>query len=394
MPEKQRLNIIYSNIGRGHPYYLDGLVEVFQSKYGDQIDLNTTDVFSLSSGLSGLMWKLVKKLYLIGSQGGLIGKFYERFRRSRRADKRGRLESILASGLRRFLADNQAPTLVAHPLLVSMINNLVPVYYQHGEIAAPDESLVIGADKIYVPMNETYNRFIEAGISEDRLLLSGLCIEPELAEKAEQYYHSRIKRISDNYQLCGGLFSSGAEPKQHLEKIILAVNSIKNGGGKGLIFCRAGGRLEKLIRQRLNIKILKTGFDTAELNSSLEKNLIVAVKYFNRHDENENLLRLFKYLDYFVAPSHERSNWAVGLGLPMFILHPIIGTFSPLNRQFLLESNVAADMENNSKAEHLYEYIRQLQTDGTLSNMARHGLGPDLYGFERIAENLISEIKQ
>jgi len=101
--------------------------------------------------------------------------------------------------------------------------------------------------------------------------------------------------------------------------------------------------------------------------------------------------RLFRSFDYFVAPSHERTNWALGLGLPMFVVDPPLGSFAPLNREFLLAHSVARVIANAREASDLGESLDKLHKSGELQQMAAAGWGRyDAQGFSRIAEMLQS----
>ena len=93
--------------------------------------------------------------------------------------------------------------------------------------------------------------------------------------------------------------------------------------------------------------------------------------------------------DFVVAPPHERSNWALGLGLPMFLLMPTIGPYAPLNLQILLKHGVADVLENDAAARELGEITRQLRQGGQMTDMAKAGWGRlAINGFDCIAEFL------
>lgn len=393
MNVKHRLNVLYTNIGRGHPYYLDGIVESLKIKYPDEIKLNIVDPFLLSRGLSLKLWRLIRWLYRAGSQGGIIGRLYSGLRKGRRPGRYGLLEKLLARDIRKHLKKEYFSTLVAHPILVPMISDIVDVYYQHGEIAVPDEAIVEGSRSVFVPLKISKNKFQSAGLPKNNIIMTGLCIERQLIEKAADYFEQRLSRIKSGSPLCGGIFSSGAEPVRHIEKIKLIIDSVKKSGGRVCLFCKKGGFLEKLIKTDLKLKILQNIEDLEEFESIIRSENIVAVSHKNRKEENDFLVQLFKYLDYFVAPSHERTNWAIGLGLPMFILSPAIGTFSPLNREYLLERGVALDLDTNQKAIDFGETLSDLVKNGTLFKMVQNGFGKyDVNGFESIADYLKTEL--
>jgi hypothetical protein len=393
MSTKRQLNILYTNIGRGHPYYLDGIVEAIKTKYPDEIKLNIVDLYFLSRRLSLKLWHLVRWLYRTGSQGGTIGWLYGGIRKGRSSGHYGFLEKCLARDIRKYLLKENFPTLVAHPILVPMISDIVDTYYQHGEIAVPDEAVVKGARAVFVPLDTTKIKFQKAGLLDNRIITTGLCIEKQLIEKARDCFTRRLLRTKNNEPLCGAFFSSGAEPAGHIYKITLMVNSLRKSGGWACVFCKKGGSLESAITSRMKLRILDNINDVEELERTMRTDNILGFSYKNRQEENDFLVHLFGHFDYFVAPSHERTNWAIGLGLPMFILSPAIGTFSPLNRRFLLEKKVAVDMDTNQKAIDFADMLSDLVKNGTLAHMAQNGFDKyNINGFESIADYLRGEL--
>jgi hypothetical protein len=389
MSSKPVLNILYTNIGRGHPFYLDGVVQKLKSNYDDDLELNIYDVFELSRGVPRKLWEMARFLYKAGSQGGVTGRLYGALRARREPGKKSFAEKIMARDLRNFLKKNRHPTLVAHPILVPMISDIVPTYYQHGEIAVPDEAAVSGASRIFLPLPICKDRFACRGIPDDLLTISGLCIENGLRADARDYFEKRFQRLAGNTILTGGFFSSGAEPHQHVKKIILAVLSLSKSKQKGIIFCRHGERLAAALERCTKVPIYSSAEAVKILGESESGKDIIAVSYRNRHEENKAADLLFGHLDYFVAPSHERTNWAVGLGIPIFILHPIIGTFSPLNQNFLTEEGVGFDLKGDKEAGKFATLLLEFHREKILISMAEKGFGKyDINGFQNIAEYL------
>lgn len=390
MKNKPVLNVLYTNIGRGHPYYLDGIVRKLRTKFVDSIDLNVVNVFAISRGVPLRLWRAVRWLYRFGSQGGPVGRLYESIRKGRRAESQGLIEKQMGRSIRRYLTTQRHPTLAAHPILIPMISDLVPAYYQHGEIAVPDEAVVKGAVKVFVPLDECRKKFCRSGVDENCIMVSGLCIEDELVQNAEEHFNNRISRLKGGYTLTGGFFSSGAEPRRHIRKIISAVESVAKSRQKAIVFCRENGELQKAITRDLRIPTYSCSGNFEKIANSEE---VISVSFRNREEEDALTAGLFERLDYFVAPSHERTNWAVGLGVPMFVLHPIIGTFSPLNRDFLLREGVAVDIDSDRKASEFGSFLLKLRENGTLAEMADRGFNKyNINGFERITETLAKEL--
>jgi hypothetical protein len=389
MAEKPILNIIYTNIGRGHPYYVDGIIEQLRRHASDRIKFQIKSVFGLSRGKSKALWHLARILYYRGSQGGAIGKLYGAIRRRRRIDRRGLAENMMARDLRDYISRNRYPTLVAHPLLAGFIADLVPTYYQHGEIAVPPEAVVKGIDTVFVPTPESAARF-EGRESEVKVLVSGLCIESDLVKMAERCYSARLGRLESEGPLTGAFFSSGAEPIDHLKKIIEAVASLSGSGYPVFIICREGGRLIKMLARIDTWRFVKNDADLEKGRMDIGPLVIV---YRDRDSLNRLTVRIFEHFDYIVGPSHERTNWAVGLGLPLFILHPLIGTFAPLNRDFMTNKKVAWEIRTEAEASKFVDILNRHRQTGRLAKAARNGFGGyDINGFEKIAHHLAEKL--
>lgn len=332
-------------IGRGHPNYLDSFLKVYAGK---------TLVVKKE-------WKIMKGLYLLGGKGGICTKIYNRLR------QRGKIPEILLSFLRRDLervVENAKAVMVSHPILVRILQGRYKVFYLHGEIAAPKESIVF-ADQIFVPLPVTKEKFLAAGIPEERLSVSGLVIEPELIPIAEQSFQKRIKRLERKERLTVAFFSSGAYPKVHIKKINQAVAGIEKFDIQVFLFSGNNQRLARYWKKR---------FPKANI-------------VFSRHreEENEKLAEIIEELDCFVAPAHERTNWCCGLGLPLFSLLPHIGSYASLNYQFAYSQGVALPL----KPENFGEAILKLREKGKLQKMVENGFGKfPINGAKRIAERI------
>ena len=87
--------------------------------------------------------------------------------------------------------------------------------------------------------------------------------------------------------------------------------------------------------------------------------------------------------------SHERSNWAMGLGLPMLLVDPSLGSYAPLTREVLLQSRVCHLIRSRRDAVESSAVIGRLQRAGELVRMAQMGWGRfDIQGFRCIADAL------
>jgi hypothetical protein len=297
--------------------------------------------------------------------------------------------SILAAGLRSRFSTGAEPLVVSHPILIGILRGRGGLIYQHGELVAPDESLVKGADLVIVPTTAVAERFAAIGYSTEQIVISGLCIEPSMVRQAADAFTSRIDRISGNGPLTGAYFSSGAEPKDHVDRLIAAAVAAASLEHRVIIFAQRGGS----VAQRAIAALQKHQIHFAQIDAS---NMIppdrppaLLVEHQNRREETILSGRLFPEFDYVVAPAHERTNWGIGLGLPMFILEPSKGTFAPLNLQLLRDHQVAISLSSMNHAASFGARLDTLRNRGTLLAMARSGWRRyDISGFETIASFL------
>ncbi len=378
------INAVYLEIGRGHPFYLDGVLEALNRR---GISYTRTDVADISRGVAGIGWKLVNRAYELGARGGLTSSLYHKARQRRKPENYGILERTLAREIRALSRATPGLYLVSHPLLVPMISPQRQVFYVHGEIAAPGEAAISRAEIIFVPLQETKASFVEIGLDPSRIIVTGLCLEPGLTEKTKDSFEKRCERLARNEVLTGAFFSSGAEPPLHIRKIAKALKSLRESGQSAIVFCKAGGRLEKEIRDRLKIKPLLASSPLSELCDDMPNNQIRAFSFSSREEESALTAKLFEQFDYLLAPSHERTNWALGLGLPFFILYPLIGPYAPLNRRFLLDAGAAKELRDDRSAESLGRFISVKYNREALLQMAKSNFGKyNIDGFNAIAD--------
>jgi len=185
------VNFLYTNIGRGHPHYLDGIIECLpQDRVG-----RVTDVFTATSGLARAGWKMARFVYHSGGRGRRYAAFYNRLRARSDYNRGGLVQSVLGRRLRQAFLEDAAPVVVAHPALVAILRGKPGLIYQHGEIAAPRESWVSGWHRVIVPLAHTADTFRAAGFAPDSLFASGLCIEPALVAQAEDALNDRLELL-------------------------------------------------------------------------------------------------------------------------------------------------------------------------------------------------------
>lgn len=393
MPETSNLKnaevvFLYTNIGRGHPGYLDGLISVMDKSYSD-IPNVSTDVFAVSKGPSLAAWKLVRKLYLWGGQGGLITALYSLLRKvSGTGEGGGVLYNLLGRDLKKWLHGYSGKVVVAHPIIARILSGQNRVIYQHGEMAAPAESLVGECDRILVPLEETAGVFRGAGIADEKLVVTGQCIETDLLPLAENAYENRLERIRGEGYLTAGLFSSGAYPARHMRRLRLAARSLLRAGYSVIFFAGQSGRA----RHRFLRWLSEDGSEVADNPDGSPR--MQVLRSLNRAEDNKLVASHFDRLDFFVAPAHERTNWSVGLGLPQFILTPHIGSYAPLNAELAVGRGVAVEIGSDAEAASLGQTVGQLRAEGKLFRMAENGFGrTELSGFERAARVAVDSCK-
>lgn len=385
-----RLEFLYTNIGRGHPFYLDGIAEALIRQGGISLVRRERDVFELSRGFSRVAWRAARWLYRSGSSGGPAGMVYGKLRRGVDHNNPGLLTRIMARDIRRKLLGTNDPLVVAHPSLVGMLAGRECLYYQHGEMVAPSESLVRGASCVFVPTDDVAAAFVSAGYERQSIFVSGLCIEPAIRRQAADSYAARIERIGSELPLTAGFFSSGAEPSPHVDVLADCALSALRNGHRVIIFARQNGKLSRAAVHAMHQS--RRDFAVVDRSNIVHQPLPAAavVEYSDRREQTALTARLFPQLDYFAGPAHERTNWAAGLGLPLFVVEPCIGPFAPLNRDLLLQLGVGAVIGRDCHAREFGSFVSELRERGHLQRMASSGWGVyPIDGFARIADLLI-----
>jgi len=381
------LQFLYTDIGRGHPFYLDGIIEALERRGGPTFEKRT--VFELSRGLSGLAWRGVRQAYLKGSSGGLFGGFYASVRRSNDYTRTGLIGKMLGRDIVRFARRSAGPVVVAHPLLVGLLREHARVIYQHGELMTPDEALVPGAEIVIVPTDTVANRFLAAGYRSEQVFVSGLCVEPAIAAQAETCFEQRMIRLKGDEPLTGLFLSSGAEPGDHVRHIVTSAASCFGEGYRGIVSARAGGRLERAIKNDWAGRWLI--YHPLSSDGLWPKDVGRAglVTFRSRQEENDLVARRFPEIDFLVAPSHERTNWSMGLGLPTYVLTPPVGPYAFLNWLLLSETGVGSPVDvGGLGAADLGSRIRNQRSSGKMAVGAELGWGRPIDGFAKIAAML------
>ncbi len=355
--ETEQIDFLTTNVGRGHRFYLEGLIGAL-NELTPETETELYHAKEVGGPLARPGWQLINSLYRRGSRSDWFGSLYSRIRSDSDPNSDSAALRLFGAGLRHWWKKRGNPLVVDHPLLVKLLDSLSvrPVLiYMHGEMVAPNESLVTGADLTIVPTEEIQNEFIDAGVASEAVAVSGLCLERALVPLVCDARELRLKRISASTPLTGAYFSSGAEPSEHCSLIVHALRDCLNAGHHAIVFATTDGRLANYIK-----------------DSELRKYSQLALKLYSTiHEEESQLASVFKELDYFVAPAHERTNWAIGAGLPFFILEPCFGSFAPLNRDLALNNANAKLISGPDEISGFGAYLNELQESGGLLLMNR-----------------------
>ncbi len=353
-----RLIAISSEIGRGHPSYLDSVLLAFSRlpESGQEI-LSQVTLDQVCSGTSKYAWNLARSLYHAGAQGGIRTGIYNRLRKS---GKPSPLQlAVLGSSLRKRLAGFTGICLVEHPLVAHILAPVCRVAYLHAEIAAPPVAAVPDAWRTFAPLESTASGLQALGVKRSALSVTGLVIEPELVRLAESAFKARLRRLNSDTPLAIGFFTSGAYPRPHVRLIVDGVRSCLDVGHRVIVFAGTDPKESGRLHRRL---------------PASARSLQVIV-FDSRRQETTVTAETFPQLDVMVAAAHERTIWAVGLGLPMFVLLPHIGPFAPLNCRFAEEQGVCLPVTAVPDAERLGLTVSGLRRAGRLRQMAESGFG-------------------
>lgn len=367
---------VCSEIGRGHPAYLDSVLLALSRLTADS-GLPRLTVPELCTGTSGLAWKLARLGYRLGALGGPATWLYNRLR-SPDARPSGLQLSLLGANLRKTFAGYEGICIVDHPLLAHILTPVCRVAYLHCEIAAPGLAAVPQAWRTFVPLESTRQKLLAAGCQPSAVCVTGLVIEPELTDIAESAFHARIARLASDRPLTVGFFSSGAEPRPHSSNIITGTASVTRAGHKALLFSGTG-----------MLRAAKTQLALRRQGVPEESARVIWTR--NRQHGTGRAVEFFPDLDVLVAAAHERTNWAVGLGLPMFALLPHIGPFARENFEFASAQGVCLPLPDTAAAAGLADNIAGLRRSGRLVEMARNGWGRyPITGADAIVRSLLA----
>ncbi len=368
-----------SEIGRGHPSYLDSVLLALSRL--TQTQLECRKLPNMSTGFTRLAWRFVRTVYQLSGLGGPATWLYNRLRHPDARPSKWQL-SLLGSALRHSFAGYPGTVLVDHPLLAHILADTCRVAYIHGEIATPGFCAVPSVWRTFVPLDTTAKTLISRGLKPESISVTGLLIEPQLVQQADKTYTDRLQRLSctSTVPLTIGFFTSGAHPRPHLSRIMHAVASVTRTGYRAIVFWGLGWL--RAARAQLFLR-----------RFTLPDKSVQPVWAHTRQDETARTAEIFPQLDILVAAAHERTNWALGLGLPMFALFPHIGPFARENFAFAQNQGVCLPLQSTKDATVLGSTLHTLRKNGRLVEMSRAGWGKySITGAETAARSLLANV--
>jgi hypothetical protein len=298
---------------------------------------------------------------------------------------------MLRRDLLEYVRDYAGICLVAHPLLAHMLQDRHRVFYLHGEIAAPPESAVRGAERIFVPLPETREKMVNMGIPPEALRETGLVLEPEISGDLDAVVRQRLARLDSEQPLTIGFFISGAYPRWHVKLIREGVRSCYRAGMRIRAFWGTNVREVRGFVHALREFSDDVAVDTPEAKMRADANIIV-VTATSREAETIRSMKYLPDLDLFCAAPHERVSWAVGAGLPQVMIGTPIGTFAPENRAFVLNAGCGWELCGEEQFSRLGQEVVALRQQGRLREMVEAGRKiTTISGTRVIVEDLLAE---
>ncbi|GEM_PF-2118231 len=387
MSDEKKLQILYTGIGRERQFYLDGLVSALENLASNRPVIEINNAFRLSRGLSFSLWKLIDLLYRLGNQRGLAGMISRQICGRPDSLDLNPLTKALTGNIRHFYRDKAEPVVITEPLLVSPLASVSDVIYLHGNIAVPPQSIPRVASLILVPVDEARDRLVRSGIPDQVIRVTGLCIEQALVESLGIDFTKRLARIREKEKLVGAFYCSDTEPAVQVKNLTSLLNSLDISNQRGIVFCKAGGRLEKALMNSLSVRRFVPGKREERFHEAIAKSHILAVIYNDRKQIDSFTTDLFRYFDYLVSPANERSSWAAGLGIPMFIMNSLAGPSEKSNRNFLLRQGLAVDIGENNNIASFSNLLEEYRDSGKLLDLAASGYNKlPITGFKLAAE--------
>lgn len=395
MPPEEPAVAIYTDIGRGHPSYLDSVLLSLKWHHKPVYRrIAQTNVFEISRGLSLTGWRAVRSAYRLGSRGGFISSIYSRFRSSRSEfDPKSAVVRILQRDLLEYLSGYKGICIVAHPLVANMLKKEHRVFYVHGEIAAPPESAVRDIERVYVPLGATAEKMRSYGVDPEYIVKTGLVLEPMILNDLSGVIFDRQVRLdSRDAKPAVGFAISGAYPREHVRFMTESAIALLEYGCKVRFFWGSN----TVEANRLQLHLIKAGFEPVITSVPYEPVQFDPAVIVTGRREIETTIstKYIPQLDLLVAAPHERTNWAVGAGLPIAALTPTIGSFAPENLAFILERGCGFAVSTRDPADKLVSQIVRYTKSGKIIDMVRSGTTmKNIKGAKRIADDIAQKLQ-
>jgi hypothetical protein len=394
-PTEPRVIALSTEIGRGHPSYLDSVWQVLQRRLRPYA-LRRTTVFESSQGRALAGWRALRGLYGRGAASRLTISLYNLVRGVPASSaSSSRVLRVLGRDLRTAFHGFPGICLVEHQMTARILSDVCRTWYVHAEVSAPDECMFPGPERVFVPIDATEQQFLSCGLEPSRIIRTGLVIEPDLAAGAHDVFQQRIEHIASGRALRVAFFTSGAYPAPHIRKIMLGVRSVLKQRMRAVVFCGMNPGFVHAMMKRADDWRAESEVDSNPGAPSPvpPKSALTIVYRSDRRADTATAVRYLPAIDVFVAPAHERINWALGLGLPLAALFPMIGNNAQANYDFGLSRNVAFPLRTDNDARNLGPTLEKLRRNGTLAAMAKSGFGQfPIDGAERIAQEVIGQL--
>jgi hypothetical protein len=232
--------------------------------------------------------------------------------------------------------------------------------------------------RTFVPLPAAGLRLQAFAVEPAAVTVTGLLVEPLLADVAESALRVRLARLESVEPLTVGLFLSGARPRPHASRMVTVAESLARAGHRAILFWGTG----MLDASKVQFELRRRGIpdDAARVVWSR-----------SRADETTRTAEVFASLDVMVAAAHERTNWAVGLGLPMFALLPHIGPFARENFDFASQQGVCLPLASSADAAAFGSTLDTLRRSGGLAEMARAGWGRHPINGAAVAARILAD---
>jgi hypothetical protein len=376
MPPFRQIEFLYAGLERPRCLFVDGILETLLRSRRITLARNESEVDHHVAGLSGTAWRLLRRVYRNRLEPGLTTRATRKLWLRRGWSPRGRLLRLLRRDLRRVYLEHDRPLVVDHAVLPLLIRAGGGIVYNHGELAFGIENAATAADWVLVPTPEVADRYVQAGFHADRIVVTGLCIEPSLVPQAMTAFEQRISRLEDGAIVSGGIFMDESEPAQQVRSVVEGVlSACRQHMGRLFVFCRDGGPMAQRLEGVLARYRIPCGHVDGSRGIGSELHPVVLVQTRNRREEVGLVARLFPELDYIVAPPREKLLWAAGLGVPVIWLRRGRNDVERHTEELGRELKVARSVYAGPGRALLGPLVTMLRESGQLNQMARAGWG-------------------